>query len=192
MKILGICGSLREESNTNKIVKKVAESSGCDFELVYLSSIEIKPCTACYHCMMNEGECSQQDGMQELYPKIMNADAIVFGAPTYFMDISGVAKCMIDRTMALFYRGIGEDAEMEVLGKRPLAGRPAVPVTTVAGSGHERAIETLRTYFQINKMKIVEELAEVVGVKDIDEIPEVLRRAEMAGKKLGEALKMVS
>ena len=29
MKILGICGSHREESNTNKLVKKVAEASGC-------------------------------------------------------------------------------------------------------------------------------------------------------------------
>ena len=36
MKILAICGSHREMSNTNKIVKKVAESSGCEFDLVYL------------------------------------------------------------------------------------------------------------------------------------------------------------
>ena len=45
MKTLAICGSFRNESNTNKIVKKIAESSGCDFELVYLSKLEIKPCS---------------------------------------------------------------------------------------------------------------------------------------------------
>jgi multimeric flavodoxin WrbA len=99
--------------------------------------------------MMNEGKRSQQDGMQERNLKLMSADAVVLGAPTYYMDISGVAKCMIDRSMSIFYRGIGPDSEMEIMGKRPLAGRPAIPVTTAAGAGHERAIETLRIYFQI-------------------------------------------
>ena len=29
MNILAICGGLREESNTNKLVKKIAKASGC-------------------------------------------------------------------------------------------------------------------------------------------------------------------
>ena len=189
MKILGICASLREDSNTNKIVKKIVEASGCDYELVYLKDLEIKPCTGCYNCMMTEGQCSQMDGMQSLYEKMMNAGAMVFGAPTYFLDVSGVAKCFIDRTMAIFYRGVGENAEIEVLGKRPLAGRPAVPVTTVAGNGHLRAIETIKTYFQVNKMKIVDEIAEPVGMGDVSDMPEVMQKAEKAGKKLGEILR---
>jgi multimeric flavodoxin WrbA len=189
MKILGVCGSLREESNTNKIVKKVAESSGNEFELVYLSQLSISPCTGCLLCTMNEGQCVIDDGMQGIYSKLMDAGAIIVGAPTYYMDISGAAKCFIDRSMAIFYRGIGPDAELEVLGKRPLAGRPAVAVTTVAGSGHERAIETLRVFLEINKMNIVALLAEVVGMKDVDDMPEALKRAENAGKKLGKILK---
>ncbi len=32
--ILGICAILREDSNTNKLFKRVAEPSGVDFELV--------------------------------------------------------------------------------------------------------------------------------------------------------------
>lgn len=189
MKILGICGSHREESNTNKIVKKVVESSGYEFELLYMGQMDIRPCTGCYQCMMNEGQCHLDDDMQPLYDKLMNADAIVFGSPTYYVDISGAAKCLIDRTMALYYRGIGPDAEIKVKGQRPLAGRIGIPVTTVGGRGHERSLETLRIYFQENKMNIVAELAEVVGMKDVDDMPEVLQRAEKAGKKLGEALR---
>jgi len=189
MKILGICGSLREESNTNKIVKRVVKASGCESEVLDLGKMDIKPCTGCLLCTMNEGQCVIEDNMQGIYDKLMSADAIVFGAPTYFMDISGAAKCFIDRSMAIFYRGIGPDAELEVLGKRPLAGKPAVAVTTVAGSGHERAIETLRIFFQINKMNVVAELAEPVGMNDVDDMPEVMSRAEEAGKKLGKALK---
>ena len=77
MKTLGICGSLREESNTNKLVKKVAVSSGCEFELVYLKDMEVEPCTGCLTCMWTEGQCCIKDGMQELYDKIMHADAMI-------------------------------------------------------------------------------------------------------------------
>ena len=190
MKILGICGSLREESNTNKLVKKVVESSGCEHELIYLAGKDIKPCTGCAHCMMNDGECAIKDDMQPLYEKILNADALVVGSPTYFLDVSGAVKCFIDRNMALYYRGIGPDAEIAVLGKRPLSGKPAVSITTVAGGGHERTKETLKMFLDYcHKMKLVAELAEPIGMNDVDDMPEVMKRAEEAGKKLGVALK---
>jgi multimeric flavodoxin WrbA len=190
MKILGICGSLREESNTNKLVQKVVESSGCEYELINLAGKDIKPCTGCAHCMMNDGECAIKDDMQPLYDKILNADALVVGSPTYFLDVSGAVKCFIDRNMALYYRGIGPDAEIAVLGKRPLSGKPAVSITTVAGGGHERTKETLKMFLDYcHKMKIVAELAEPVGMNDVHDMPEVLKRAEEAGNKLGTALK---
>jgi len=190
MKILGICGSLREESNTNKLVKKVVESTGCEHELIYLAGKDIKPCTGCAHCMMNDGECAIKDDMQPLYDKILNADALVVGSPTYFLDVSGAVKCFIDRNMALYYRGIGPDAEIAVLGKRPLSGKPAVSITTVAGGGHERTRETLKMFLDYcHKMKLVAELAEPIGMNDVDDMPEVMKRAEEAGKKLGVALK---
>jgi hypothetical protein len=92
--------------------------------------------------------------------------------------------------MALYYRGIGPDAEIAVLGKRPLSGKPAVSLTTVAGGGHERTRETLKMFLDYcHKMKLVAELAEPIGMNDVDDMPEVLKRAEEAGKKLGEALK---
>jgi multimeric flavodoxin WrbA len=192
MKILGICGSHREESNTNKLVRKVAESSGCDFELVYLGKLDIKPCTGCGACMMNEGQCSIQDDMQQVYEKLLQADGLIIGGPTYFFDLNGSTKDFIDRTMALFYRGKGPayHPDMPWLGDRPHAGKPAVIITTVAGSGHQRSIETLKYAFDdCSKMKIVAQLAEVVGMNDVNDMPEVLTRAEEAGKKLGASLK---
>jgi multimeric flavodoxin WrbA len=192
MKILGICGSHREESNTNKLVKKVAEASGCDFELAYLGKLDIKPCSGCGACMMTEGQCPIQDDMQSLYEKLLAADALIIGGPTYFFDLNGSTKDFIDRTMAIFYRGVGPayNPDMPWLGDRPHAGKSAVLITTVAGSGHLRTIETLKYAFDdCSKMKIVEQLAEVVGVNDVDDMPEVLKRAEEAGEKLGAAVK---
>lgn len=189
MKILGICSSMREMSNTNKIVERIARASGKEYELIYFNNMDIRSCTGCYNCMMSEGKCAVNDDMQKLYEKILNCSAMIFGAPTYYLDVSGIAKCFIDRTMALYYRGIGPDAEMEVLGKRLLAGKPAVAVTTVAGDGHKRAIETLKLYFEINRMNVVGELAEIVGMGDVDDMPEIIKRAENMGKTLASALK---
>ena len=115
---------------------------------------------------------------------------MILGSPTYFLDVSGAVKCFIDRTMALYYRGIGPDAEVAVLGKRPLAGKPAVAITTVAGAGHERTIDTLNIFLdKCHKCRMVELLAEPVGMNDVADMPEVMKRAEEAGKKLGAALK---
>ena len=194
MKILVICGGMREESNTNKLVRKVAESSGCDYDIAELGKLEIKPCTGCAECMMYEGKCPIQDDMQPLYQKMLDADAIVLGSPTYYMDISGAIKCFIDRSMPIFYRDVGPEynPNMPWLGKRPLAGKPAVTVTTVAGGGHERTRETLKIFVDdINKMALVAEVAEVIGMNDVDDMPEVIKHAEEAGKQLGKVFKRV-
>lgn len=192
MKILAICGGMREESNTNKLVKKIAESSGCDYELVDMGKIEVKPCTGCSECMMYDGKCPIEDDMQGLYDKLMEADGIILGSPTYYMNVSGAVKCFIDRSLALYYRGVGPqyDPEMPFMGQRPLTGKPGVVVTTVAGAGHEQAIEVLSLCMgESHRLNLVDKLAEVIGMNDVADMPEVLKRAEEAGKKLGNALK---
>jgi multimeric flavodoxin WrbA len=192
MKILAICGGMRDESNTNKLVRKVAESSGCEYEIADLGKLEIKPCTGCAECMMNEGTCPIQDDMQALYQKMLDAGAIVLGSPTYYMNVSGVVKCLIDRSLALYYRGIGPqyDPNMPFMGQRPLAGKPGVMVTTVAGAGHEKAMEVLTLCMgESHRMNIIDKIAAVIGMNDVADMPEMMKLAEEAGKKLGSALK---
>lgn len=154
--------------------------------------MKIKPCTGCGECIMNDGRCVINDSMQPIYDKLMAADTLIIGSPTYYMDISGAIKRFIERSMPIFYRGVGPEysPDLPALGKRPLSGKPAVTVTTVAGAGHERTRETLKIFVDdINKMELVSEIAEAVGMKDVDNLPEVIRRAEEAGKKLGKTLK---
>jgi hypothetical protein len=50
-------------------------------------------------------------------------------------------------------------------------------------------MESLRRHFEINQMNIVGELAEVVGMGDVDDMPDLMGRAEEAGKRIAEALK---
>ena len=192
MKVLAVCGSFRDESNTNKLVKRIAEFSECDLELIYLGKLDIKPCTGCANCMMNEGRCVIDDDMQDLYEKLMNADALIVGSPTYYMDVSAAVKSLIDRSLALNYRGVGPEYApgLPVMGHCALAGKKGIALTTVAGDGHKRALETLKLWMvDSHRLDLIEALAEVVGMDDVDDMPEVLKRAEAAGKKLGKVLK---
>jgi multimeric flavodoxin WrbA len=192
MNILAICGGMRPDSNTNKLVKKVAEATGFEYEIADLGTLEVKPCTGCSACMMDEGRCPVDDDMQGLYAALLAADAIIVGSPTYFMNISGAVKCFIDRSLALFYRGIGPfyDPEMPFMGQRPLAGKPGVVVTTVAGAGHEKAIEELALCMGgSHRLELVGKIAEAIGMNDVDDMPEVIARAEAVGKKLGDAIR---
>jgi multimeric flavodoxin WrbA len=191
MKVLAIGGSLREESNTNKLVLRVAEACGVPFEFINLADLTIGPCRGCWSCIFNKGTCAIEDDMVGVNQKLMDADAVIIGSPTYCFDISGGVKSLIDRTMATYYRGIGPEAnpEMPWLGQRPLSGRPYVPVVTAAGAGHDRALETLKICLgQVSRMEPAGEVAETVGVDDVDEMPEVLARAAAAGQALSEAL----
>ena len=75
------------------------------------------------------------------------------------------------------------------MGHCALAGKKAVAVTTTAGDAHERALETLELWLVTShRLRLVATIGEVVGMNDIDDMPEVIKRAEAAGKKLGEAL----
>ena len=191
MSILAICGGMRQDSNTNKLVKKIAAASGHEYEVVDFGNMDVKPCNGCMECMMNEGLCPIEDDIKPLYDKLMQADAIIIGTPTYYENISGAVKCMIDRSMALNYRGIGPvfDPDMPFMGNRPLAGKPGVAVTTVAGAGHDKCMEALMMCLNGYRLNMVAKIAEPVGMDDVNDLPEVLQKAEEAGKKLGEALK---
>jgi len=39
--------------------------------------------------------------MQELYDEIVQADGLIFGTPIYFWGMTGQAKTVMDRTIAL-------------------------------------------------------------------------------------------
>jgi len=192
MRIAAVCGSFREESNTNKLVRAVAHASECECDFIELGALDIKPCSGCAACMMNEGVCPIDDDMQAVYDRLLAADGFIVGGPTYFMDINGAVKNFIDRTMAVKYREIGPaySEDMPWLGTVPFNNKPAVLLVTVAGGGHERALETLKVAFDdCHRMRIVEQLAEIVGMNDVDDMPETLERARAAGEKLAAALK---
>lgn len=103
MKILVLCGSPRRSGNTEIMCNAFAEAAkeqGHEVNMVYASSVHPNPCLACGYCRSHDGECIQQDDMQEVYPLLDAADMVVFASPVYYFNLSAQLKIMLDRFYA--------------------------------------------------------------------------------------------
>jgi multimeric flavodoxin WrbA len=131
MKLLGIVGSPRSGGNTELLVKeamKPAEEAGWETDVFLASEKQVAPCDACAGCFKT-GKCVIQDDMQELYQKMIEADAIIIGSPVYFGNVTAQLKAIIDRTYA-------------ILRTRPLKGKVAgvIVVTRRVGAALVRSM----------------------------------------------------
>jgi multimeric flavodoxin WrbA len=103
MKILAISGSPRKNGNTFAILNEVlkgAQQQGAEIELYSVSGKNLQPCDACGACMKT-GICHIKDDIPELLDKMVAADGIVFGAPSYYYTMTAQTKIIIDRTRPL-------------------------------------------------------------------------------------------
>ncbi len=96
MKVLGVSGSPTKESNTDALIKAILDATGAETELIKLSDIKVGPCIACMKCVCTN-ECVINDDFKWLSKKVMGADAIVVGSPTYYGSASAFMKAFIER-----------------------------------------------------------------------------------------------
>lgn len=66
-------------------------------EKVYLYGVDIAACVDCRVCKKGNLTCVLKDGMNVLYPKLEEADVIVFGTPLYWYGPSAKMKLLLDR-----------------------------------------------------------------------------------------------
>jgi len=141
-KILGLCCSPRKGGNTELLLNlalKGAEQEGAETELYRVAGKTIKPCDGCGSCR-KEGKCHIQDDMQELYGKLLEADGIIFGAPSYFYGMAGAAKDIIDRTTALNQPG------------RNLANKVGAVIAVAASMGLADILKNIYFYMVTQQM----------------------------------------
>ena len=110
-KIIIVNGSPRKKGNSATLAQQVAsgaEAAGAQVESYYLQGMDIHPCNACDACLKsNAPDCVIDDDMQALYPKLLEADAIVISSPIYWFTVSAQTKLFMDRCYA--FEGPGEN-----------------------------------------------------------------------------------
>jgi len=149
MKVIAFNGSARKGGNTAILIKQALtelEKEGIETELVELSGKKINGCTACMKCFDNKDQrCSvKDDTINDSIEKMLAADGIIIGSPTYFADLSPQAKALIDRT------GMVARANSNMFRRKAGA---AVVAARRAGAIH--VFDSINHFFTIGEMIIV-------------------------------------
>ena len=102
MKAIAFNGSPRKGGNTEFLLRKVLEpisEAGIETELVQIGDKPVRGCIACYKCRENKNSrCAiNTDMVNECIGKMIQADAIILGSPTYFAGMTSEMKALIDR-----------------------------------------------------------------------------------------------
>ncbi len=98
-KLLGILGSPRKNGNTHILISKMLEGAnegGFETDLILLTDLKIKECDGCHACWKGN-PCSKNDDMNDLYPRIIESDVLIFGTPVYWYGPTALIKGFLDR-----------------------------------------------------------------------------------------------
>jgi multimeric flavodoxin WrbA len=103
--ILGISGSGRPDGITSETVKAILEASGESYEYISLAGKQLNGCLGCTECA-GDSRCKQQDDWNAIGEKMLEAEAIVFGAPHYYGTINALAHACLERTFCFRHREV--------------------------------------------------------------------------------------
>lgn len=183
---MGILGSPRRKGNSELLLDeclKGAESQGAEVEKIILVDLKITPCLELNVCY-DKGECSIEDDMKGLYPKLLKADCVVVTSPIFFYTVTALTKAFIDRCQALW-------ATKYILKQVPLGGKKRKGVfISVGATRGKRLFEgvklTMKYFFDAIDAEYSRDLLirSIEKKGEIKKHPTALKDAFILGKNL--------
>jgi multimeric flavodoxin WrbA len=123
IRILGICGSPIPRGNTEIFLERALEAARSqdrvEAELVTLAEMEIGDCRHCNWCLAKQTEekfCALEDDMAGLYPKVLEADALLLATPVYIGRLSGYLAAFMDRLRAFIHGNMHKHKLVDKVG----------------------------------------------------------------------------
>ncbi len=148
MYALAVNGSPRKEGNTELLLREVLtelKSAGWETELVKVGGTSIRGCIACQKCFENkDNECAvKEDKFNDVFAKMLKADAMILGSPTYFAAVSADLKALIERAGYVAYAN-----------DHAFSGKIGAAVVAVRRGGATHVYDTINHMFQMSRMII--------------------------------------
>lgn len=143
VKVLLLSGSPREKGNTAQILEECAriiQSNGVACEMVTFNGRSIGACTACGACS-GTGECTIDDGLNEIIATLRTCKGFIVGAPVYFGTARG------DVMNALQRIGMASRSSDRFLS-RMVGG----PIAVARRGGHTATLQEMLMFYLINDM----------------------------------------
>ena len=190
MKVVAFNTSVRKDGNTAILIKQVfkeLEAANIQTELIQLSGQKICGCVACGQCAVTKNnKCAiTDDRINEYLAKMVQADGIIIGSPTYFADCTATAKALMERT-GMVSRANGN------LFKR----KAGAAVVAVRRGGAIHAFDSLNHFFTIGQMITVGSSYWNIGVGreagDVEKDEEGLSTMINLGKNMAWLLKKIN
>jgi len=187
MKVIAFNGSARKNGNTAILIREVfseLEEEGIATEMVQLAGKTIRGCTACGKCFDNQDKrCAiNNDFANECIEKMLEADGIILGSPTYFADVTAEIKALIDRA------GYVARANPDLLKRKVGAA-----VVAVRRTGAIHAFDTLNHFFLISQMIVPGSSYWNIGIGraigDVEQDEEGLETMRVLGRNMAWLLK---
>ena len=189
MKVVAFNASVRKDGNTAILIKEVfkeLESSGIKTELIQMAGQKISGCIACNQCFITKNnKCAVTDDLvNEYISRMIQADGMIIGSPTYFADCTAGAKALIERV------GMVSRANNNLFKRKAGAA-----VVAVRRGGAIHAFDSINHFFTIGEMIIVGASYWNVGIgREIGEVTndrEGLDTMRVLGKNLAWLLKKI-
>ncbi|MBR2733058.1 MAG: flavodoxin family protein, partial [Selenomonadaceae bacterium] len=104
-KLIAVNGSPRRNWNTAQLLQHAmqgAQEAGASAELVNLYALNYKGCTSCFACKVKSrphGSCAMRDDLSPVLEAVKDADAVIFGSPIYFMNLSAGMLAFLERLL---------------------------------------------------------------------------------------------
>jgi multimeric flavodoxin WrbA len=181
--VLVILGSPRKKGNSSTLAARIsrgAKSAGAEVETLFLQDLKISPCRGCNTCQKHDSKgCAIKDDMQEIYTKLIKADAWVIASPVYWFTMSAQTKIFMDRCYALI-----------AYTKNPFAGKRIAIAMSYGDvdpvkSGCVNALRTFQDAFRYTGSKIVGMVyGSAMEPGEIANNKALMREAEELGKRL--------
>lgn len=146
MYALAINGSPRKGGNTETLLDHALEplnAAGWETERIQVGARKIRGCIACYKCFENKnGRCAvDKDIFNDVMAKMIAADALILGSPTYFTDVSAELKALLDRS------GL-----VALANDRIFRGKIGAAVVAVRRGGATHVFDTINHMFMMSQM----------------------------------------
>lgn len=145
MKIIGINGSPRANGNTKAaldVMGEVFARENIDFEVLHIGH-QLAPCSGCFRCAKTHACTLPDDGLNDMYQRLTQADGVVFGSPVYFASITSGMRCFMDRMGCI-----------DMNNGRQFRFKVGVPLVVARRAGAVNAIDELVHYINYAQMII--------------------------------------
>ena len=146
MKVVAFNCSPRKNGNTCHMILdvfKILNAEGIETELVQVGGTDIYGCRGCGSCRKAKNfRCIMDNDMINVcVEKMIEADGIIIGSPTYFADVNTEAKALIDRA-GYVLKSNGA----------PVKRKVGAAVVAVRRAGGIHAFDTINHFFTISEM----------------------------------------